>query len=61
MPESALWFSSLRSNLGDSELVDRPPGKYRRIKLADNLRKLFEAANLEYMSPHKFRHGHAIY
>ncbi len=61
IPESALWFSFLRSNLGEAELVDRPPGRYRRITLADNLKKLFEAAGLDYMSPHKFRHGHAIY
>jgi hypothetical protein len=25
------------------------------------MRKLFEFANLPYKSPHKFRHGHAIY
>ena len=40
---------------------DSPPGNYRARMLRKNLRKLFDAAEVPYMSPHKFRHGHAVY
>jgi len=46
---------------GNLRLECRHPGKYRRVNLAKNLKRLFEAADLPYMSPYKFRHGHAVY
>jgi hypothetical protein len=37
------------------------PGANRAIAVAKRIRKLFKVAGLTYRSPHKFRHGHAVY
>jgi integrase len=37
------------------------PGKNRNQAIDKRLRLLFNRANLEYKSSHKFRHGHAVY
>ena len=37
------------------------PGKNRNLALAKRMHHLFEVAGVPYQSPHKFRHGHAVY
>ena len=42
-------------------LTPDEPGQFRAKILSRGLARLFEAAGLPAMSPHKFRHGHAVY
>lgn len=42
-------------------LTPDAPGEFRAKILSRGLARLFEAAGLPAMSPHKFRHGHAVY
>ena len=61
LPATAPWYAVVNINLGKQELTAEAAGEYRRVTLAKNLRALFKQAGLPPMSPHKFRHGHAIY
>lgn len=56
-----MWYPPIISQWGEQELSADPPGKHRHINLARRIRKLFEATAPPYRSPHKFRHGHAVY
>ncbi len=38
-----------------------PAGAHRNVAIVKRVRLLFAAAGLPYKSPHKFRHGHAVY
>jgi len=55
------WYAPIDSQWGEQSLSTNSPGKNRNQALNKRLRILFEAAGLEYMSAHKFRHGHAVY
>ena len=46
---------------GEQKLSSEPPGKNRLNALEKRMQKLFSLASLEYKSPHKFRHGNAVY
>jgi integrase len=61
LPPTAPWYSVIRIQLGEQVLTADRPGKHRGIVLRDNMVKLFVKAELPPMSPHKFRHGHAVY
>lgn len=61
LPVTAPWYSVIQISLGEQVLTPNQPGQYRGHMLRDNLFKLFERAGLSPMSPHKFRHGHAVY
>jgi len=61
LPREAAWYAPMICELGVQRLADRVPGSHRGIALAKRLRRLFALAGLAYKSPHKFRHGHAVY
>lgn len=61
LPETAMWYAPTLSRWGDQVLSADAPGKNRVTALAKRVRKLFAAASLPYKSPHKFRHGHAVF
>ena len=46
---------------GDQQFSADPVGFHRNRAIAKRIRKLFAAAGLPGKSPHKFRHGHAVY
>ena len=56
-----LWYPPIQSNWGEMKLSFNIPGGNRRQTLSKRFRLLYQRANLEYKSPHKFRHGHAVY
>ncbi len=56
-----MWYSVIASEWSSKKLTSLPPGKNRHISLAKRIRKLAEFTGVEYKSPHKFRHGHAVY
>ena len=61
LPKTAMWYTPITSRWGEQQMTDDPPGKNRHVALAKRFRILFKIAGLPYKSPHKFRHGHAIY
>ncbi len=61
LPETAMWYTPTISNWGEQRLSAEAPGLNRNVALAKRLRLLFAAAGLPYQSPHKFRHGHAVF
>jgi len=61
LPTTATWYTPIISQWGDQTLSPDAPGKNRNLAVSKRMRKLFEFAGLPYKSPHKFRHGHAVY
>jgi integrase len=61
LPANTPWYAPIDHNWGEQCLSTKEPGKSRSHAIDRRLRILFEKANLEFKSPHKFRHGHAVY
>ncbi|MBI5304881.1 MAG: tyrosine-type recombinase/integrase [Chloroflexi bacterium] len=61
LPITAPWYAPIISQWGEQTLSANQPGSNRNIALAKRFRKLFTEAGLPYRSPHKFRHGHAVF
>jgi integrase len=61
LPPEAMWYPPTVHSWGQQTLSANPPGKNRGQAVTKRMRKLFARAGLEYKSPHKFRHGHAVY
>jgi integrase len=61
MPPTAMWYTPVINHWGEQTLSPQPPGAHRHSSLAKRMRILFGMAGIPYKSPHKFRHGHAVY
>ena len=61
LPLKAMWYTPTISEFGLQKLSADPPGANRAIALTKRIRKLYAEAGIPYKSPHKFRHGHAVY
>jgi integrase len=61
LPLTAPWYSVIEASFGEQKITANAPGRFRHMGLGDNVRKLFRLAGLRPLSPHKFRHGHAVY
>ncbi len=61
LPPTAMWYTPIVSQWGEQTLSSDAPGANRNLAVSKRMRKLFEFAGLPYKSPHKFRHGHAVY
>lgn len=61
LPTTAMWYTPIISQWGEQTLVADRPGKNRNLALSKRIRQLFKLAGLPHKSPHKFRHGHAVY
>ncbi|MFQ5922649.1 MAG: tyrosine-type recombinase/integrase [Anaerolineales bacterium] len=61
LPATAMWYAPTISRWGEQVLSADAPGKNRVTALAKRMRKLFAIAGLPYKSPHKFRHGYAVF
>jgi integrase len=57
----AMWWTVLHSHNGVIRLVSTAPGEHRDSLLRRRIAGLFRLAGLAPLSPHKFRHGHAVY
>lgn len=60
-PAFAPWYAPIEHYWGEQSLSQEEPGQHRLQGLEKRLELLFSLARLEYKSPHKFRHGHAVY
>ena len=56
-----MWYTPVISRWGVQTVSSDAPGRNRNLALSKRLRKFFESTGLPYQSPHKFRHGHAVY
>ncbi len=61
LPPTAMWYTPVVSRWGEQVLSADPPGANRSLAVVKRIRHLFTVAGLPYQSPHKFRHGHAVY
>ena len=61
LPPDAYWYAHL-DRFGELTIA-RPRGKRLEVRhsLRDDLKVLCQRAGVAYKSPHKFRHGHAVY
>ena len=55
------WFPLLSSKTGEIESTHKPVGKHRNMRARSDLKKWLNSVGLPYHSPHKFRHGFAVY
>ncbi len=60
LPGSALWYAPLTTD-GMNLLISEKPNVNRRDKVAKGLKRLCRMAGVRYRSPHKIRHGYAVY
>jgi len=61
LPSTAMWYAPIVSRWGEQVLSADSPGANRGQAVAKRMRHLFDMADLPAHSPHKFRHGHAVY
>ena len=61
LPPTTPWYAPIKHSWGEQSLSNEEPGKCRLNGLNKRLKLLFSLANIEFKSPHKFRHGHAVY
>jgi site-specific recombinase XerC len=61
LPEKSFWFAPLSPETGnfDSSIVEA--GEHRNSRANKDLHDWMDRVGLPYHSPHKFRHGHAVY
>jgi len=60
LPSTALWYASLSTD-GMSFSGKSKVTVHRASFLGRGVRRLCKAAGVPYLSPHKLRHGHAVY
>jgi integrase len=61
VPSNGLWFVHISPENGDIEPYSQSPGEHRHTRARKDLREWLKKVNLPYHSPHKFRHGFAVY
>ncbi len=61
LPPTAMWYTPTISQWGVQTLSAERPGANRNLAISKRLRRLYDLAGLPYKSPHKFRHGHAVF
>jgi len=60
-PPEYPWYAPIQQNWGEQRLSEIKPGENRLTALNRRLKILDAAAGLPHKSPHKYRHGYAIY
>jgi integrase len=58
--ETGMWFAVIERD-GETFAPDQTPGDHRGDGVARRIKRLCELANVDYLSPHKLRHGHIVY
>jgi site-specific recombinase XerC len=60
LPDDAMWYSSVSQD-NEQFVYKNTSAAGRRTILARGMRRICVSAGVEYKSPHKLRHGHAVY
>lgn len=61
LPENGHWFAPLSSKTGEIDPHHSELGKNRDQRARTDLKNWLASVDLPYHSPHKFRHGFAVY
>jgi integrase len=61
LPPTTPFYAPIEHCWGKQSLFNEEPGKCRLNGLEKRLKLLFSLAKVEFKSPHKFRHGHAVF
>ncbi len=61
LPEESYWFAPLSPETGSFDASIREVGEHRKCRATKDLRDWLNRVGLPYHSPHKFRHGNAVY
>jgi site-specific recombinase XerD len=61
LPNGGFWFAVFSPKTGDFDPSITEVGKHRHTRVRKDLKTWLDRVGLEYHSPHKFRHGHAVY
>jgi integrase len=56
-----LWFARISTETESFEPDGKKAGNHRQTRARKDLKAWLERVDLPYYSPHKFRHGHAVY
>jgi site-specific recombinase XerC len=61
LPDSSFWFANISPETGNFDQDNIIVGKYRDQRARKDLKEWMLKVDLPYHSPHKFRHGFAVY
>ena len=61
LPSNGLWFAPVSPETGKIDPTRTTAGKHRNILARKDLEDWLKLVGLPYHSPHKFRHGNAVY
>jgi integrase len=63
LPDTSLWYSPMDNHWGEYCFTTNDAGENRNNAIIKRFRVIYEKAGMKesYKSPHKFRHGHAVY
>jgi hypothetical protein len=61
LPSNGLWFAPISPETGKIDPTITIAGKHRNIRARKDLEDWLKRVDLPYHSPHKFRHGNAVY
>ncbi|MGD8455833.1 MAG: tyrosine-type recombinase/integrase [Anaerolineales bacterium] len=61
LTDDSLWFAHISTETETLEIDNNKAGKHRHSRARKDLRSWLEKVEITYYSPHKFRHGFAVY
>jgi integrase len=61
VPQTGYWFAPLSNQTGEIKAEGHIVGHHRDSRARVDLKRWLESVDLPYRSPHKFRHGFAVY
>ncbi len=61
LPDTALWFACLSPKTGSFDKTIIKAGDHRRTRAYKDLKDWLDRVGLPFHSPHKFRHGYAVF
>lgn len=61
LPDNSFWFAPISPDTGELDPTITSIGESRHSRARRDLKEWLKKVGLPYHSPHKFRHGHAVY
>lgn len=61
LPDTSFWFAPISPDTGELDPTITKVGEHRHDRARKDLEEWLKKVDLPYHSPHKFRHGHAVY
>jgi len=61
LQSKGFWFAPISPETGEIDPTISKVGYHRNVRARKDIKAFLKSANLPYHSPHKFRHGNAVY